>query len=321
MTNTPFRLAVPSKGRIQDGCTTYFERAGLTIKGIGSDRGYTGSIKEIPDLEIAFLSASEIASSVESGAVHAGITGEDLVRENNANAEDVLIFAKALGFARADVVVAVPQAWIDVHTMADLDEVCTDFRRRHRRSLRLATKYLTLARSFFAEQGVIDYRIVESLGATEGAPASGMAEVIVDITSTGATLAANNLKTLEDGVILRSEAQLLVSKLAPWDRKSKATLGRMLDILEAAERARKTKEIRFAGSKKTDALLKKMPQELSCTIQSAGAQSVLLCPTESLYELLSYLRSGGVVETIAVHEAEYLYLAENRTFTRLEKQL
>src|SRR5690606_39594513 len=113
--------------------------------------------------------------------------------------------------------VAVPQAWIDVRTMADLDDVAADFRVRYGRPLRVATKYITLTRTFFAQHGVGDYRIVESLGATEGAPASGTADIIVDITTTGATLAANALKNVDDGLILKSEANLVASLRADWN--------------------------------------------------------------------------------------------------------
>ena len=155
------------------------------------------------------MSSGEIAGALAGGEVHLGITGEDLIRETVPDSDEFKItLLQPLGFGFADVVVAVPRAWIDVTTMADLDDVCTAFRARHHRRLRVATKYLTLTRNFFARHGIADYRIVESLGATEGAPAGGLAEAIVDITTTGATLNANDLKTLEDGVILKSQAQL-----------------------------------------------------------------------------------------------------------------
>ena len=144
--------------------------------------------------------------------VHLGVTGEDLVRESIADADKRVLLIDNLGFGSANVVVAVPQAWIDVRTMADLDDVTTGFRAQHNRRMRVATKYINLTRDFFASHGVVDYRIVESAGATEGAPAVGTAEMIVDITTTGATLAANGLKVLDDGVILRSQANLVASR-------------------------------------------------------------------------------------------------------------
>src|SRR4030088_2483526 len=138
-------------------------------------------------------------------AFDTGVNGEDLVRESIADADKRVALIDSLGFGSANVVVAVPKAWIDVRTMADLDDVTTGFRAQHNRRMRVATKYINLTRTFFAAHGVVDYRIVESGGATEGAPAVGTAEMIVDITTTGATLAANGLKVLDDRVILRSQ--------------------------------------------------------------------------------------------------------------------
>ena len=162
---------------------------------------------------MTFLSATEIARELDRGSIDLGVTGEDLVRETIPDWETRVEISARLGFGRADVVVAVPEVWFDVSTMADLDDVAADFRHRHGRRLRIATKYWRLTQQFFSQKhGIQVYRIVESLGATEGAPAAGSADVIVDITSTGSTLKANHLKVLEDGVILRSEACLVMAK-------------------------------------------------------------------------------------------------------------
>ncbi len=205
----PFVLAVPSKGRLQENAEAFFTRAGLSLAKPRGARDYRGTISGLDNVEIAYLSASEIASQLARGMVHLGVTGEDLVRESIPDADKRVLLIDNLGFGSANVVVAVPQAWIDVRTMADLDDVTTGFREQHNRRMRVATKYINLTRSFFASHGVVDYRIVESAGATEGAPAVGTAEMIVDITTTGATLAANGLKVLDDGVILRSQANLV----------------------------------------------------------------------------------------------------------------
>src|SRR5437667_9793368 len=165
--------------------------------------------------------------------VHFGVTGEDLVREMIPDADSKVILIEGLGFGHANVVVAVPQAWIDVHGMADLDDVATAFRLRHERKMRLATKYANLARDFFSQHGVTDYRIVESSGATEGAPAAGTAELIVDITTTGATLAANGLKVIEDGVILRSQANLVAARAANWSPAARESARMVLDRIAA----------------------------------------------------------------------------------------
>jgi len=205
-TEAPLVLATPSKGRLQENAAAFFASAGLEfVQGRGA-RDYRGAIAGLPGVEVAFLSAGEIVGQLATGAAHLGVTGEDLVREQVADADKRLLLLAPLGFGRANVVVAAPQAWIDVRTMADLEDVAASFHARRGQRMRVATKYVNLTRRFLASHGVTDYRIVESLGATEGAPAAGGAELIVDITTTGATLAANALKVLDDGVILRSQA-------------------------------------------------------------------------------------------------------------------
>ena len=219
-------LAVPSKGRLMEETANQLARGGLKLARTGNERGYRGEVQGLAGVEVAFVSASEIADLLRKGEVHLGVTGEDLVRDLIPDAETEVEFLRPLGFGHADVVVAVPDFWIDVSTMSDLEEAALLYRRRHGTRMRVATKYRTLTRMFFAghryggEPRAVDtvtmYRIVESLGATEGAPAAGLAELIVDITSTGSTLKANGLRILDDGVILKSQANLVLSKRAPW---------------------------------------------------------------------------------------------------------
>lgn len=209
-------LALPSKGRLMEQCNGALAKAGLTIVRAGPARGYKGEIEGWPGVEVNFVSSSEIAQLLKTGAAHLGVTGEDLIREAMADADQRVRFLRLLGFGFADVVVAVPACWLDVRRMADLEEMSLLFRRVHGRRVRVATKYMNLTRQFFAQAGVTGYRIVESLGATEGTPAAGLAELIVDITSTGSTLAANGLKVLDDGAILKSQANLVASRSAAW---------------------------------------------------------------------------------------------------------
>ena len=183
-------IAIPSKGRLQENASRYFAAAGLDIQQGRGAREYRGAIAGVADVEVAFLSASEIVSQLAAGAVHLGVTGEDLVREHIADADSRLVMLTKLGFGRADVVVAVPQSWIDVRGMADLEDVCAHYRARRGERMRVATKYVNLTRRFFNEHGVGDYRIVESLGATEGAPAASwltISEADRNATSTSAT--------------------------------------------------------------------------------------------------------------------------------------
>jgi ATP phosphoribosyltransferase len=215
-------FGVPSKGRLMEATTKVLADAGLEVRKTGSERGYRGEIVDYGAVEIAFISAYEIANALRTGHVHLGVTGEDLVREEIADAEQRVKFLRPLGFGHADVVVAVPACWIDVRSMEDLDEVAIAFRRENQRRMRVASKYVNLTRRHFTYYGISDYRIVESLGATEGTPAAGTAELIVDITSTGATLRANGLKQIESGTILRSEANLIESRIAAWSPELRA---------------------------------------------------------------------------------------------------
>jgi ATP phosphoribosyltransferase len=201
-------LALPSKGRLKEQAEDWLAQLGFPVRQVGGARGYQADIAALSGVDVRLLSAREIAEGVLSGAVQAGITGEDLLCDLALNPAEDFTVAARLGFGRADVVVAVPSAWLDVDSMADLEVAGAAFRKRHLRRLRVATKYLNLTRRFFAERSVGEYRLVESAGATEAAPANGSADVIVDITTTGATLAANGLKILTDGVILRSQAVL-----------------------------------------------------------------------------------------------------------------
>lgn len=227
-------LGVPSKGRLMEQTAEYFARLGCTFVKTGHERGYTGVLHGIANVDVAYLSASEIARHLQLGRIHLGVTGEDLLREHIPNADDICDIVARLGFGHADVIVAAPACWIDVTTIADLEEAAALFYHAHGRRLRVATKYMNLAREFFAAKGMTSYRIVESLGATEGTPAAQTAEVIVDITSTGETLAANHLRILADGLILQSEACLIASRTAPLSAEAGAALTEIKARLAAA---------------------------------------------------------------------------------------
>lgn len=208
-------LAVPSKGRIREDALATLARAGIVPAPLADERGYRTDVPALPGLEVAYLSASEIARELAAGRVALGVTGEDLARESTPDFDARLALEARLGFGHASVVVAVPATWFDVADMADLADVAAGYRAAHGRRLRVATKYQRLTRAHLARHGVGLYRIVESLGATEGAPHAGTADAIVDITSTGSTLRANDLKVPRGGLVLRSEACLIATQTPP----------------------------------------------------------------------------------------------------------
>lgn len=221
-------LAVPSKGRLEEQTRIAFAKAEMFINRPGGARSYQGQIEGNSGIIVRFLSAGEIARELIRGNLHLGVTGADLIYEAAENGPDAVDFACSLAFGEADVVIAVPNAWIDVSRMHDLSDVAADFSSNRDRWLRVATKYVNLTRRYFARYGIAEYRIVESLGATEAAPASGAADLIVDITSTGSTLKANGLKILDDGVILKSRANLIVSRKAKFSSEQNAQLQLLL---------------------------------------------------------------------------------------------
>jgi len=319
-----FIIAVPSKGRLQEHAEAFFARAGLALVKPRGARDYRGSIADLPAIGVAYLSASEIVEALAQGAAHLGLTGRDLVQELIADPDRRVVFIDELGFGHANVVVAVPQAWIDVRSMADLDDVATAFRHKHERKMRVATKYVNLTRDFFAARGIADYRIVESSGATEGAPAAGTAELIVDITTSGATLAANGLKVIEDGIILRSQADLVAAREAQWGAAERETARTVLDRIAAQKRARAMREVRTRFPACNDALLAQAKERFGVEAPFGGPTSsgmlTLHCPPQHVHALASLLREHGA-DHVSVMELEYVFSRSNALYAKLEAGL
>ena len=218
------RLAVPSKGRLMDKTFEWFAARGIALGRAGSAREYAGVVKGIDNVELVLLPAGEIPREMAAGRLHLGVTGTDLVREKLGLWQQRVEELAPLGFGHADLVLAVPTAWVDVGTLDDLDAVAAAFRARHGFRLRIATKYHRLGREFLREAGVADYQLVDSQGATEGAVRNETAEAIADITSSGDTLRANNLRKLADGVILRSQATLFRARHVALSEADRETL-------------------------------------------------------------------------------------------------
>ena len=285
----PLIMALPSKGRLKDQVDAWLADCGFNLQSVGGARGYRAAIDRLPDVQVQLLSASDIAAAIDSGEAHLGVTGEDLLRERGEGVDGRVMLLRPLGFGRADVVVAAPKSWIDVETMADVEEVAAAYLARTGRRMRVATKYTVLTRAFFAQHGVADYRIVESSGATEGAPAAGAAELIVDITSTGATLTANNLKILADGVMLKSEAQLAASLKAAWTPTQIDLARGFLRAVEARARAKTLATVAWAGRD--------------------GDNRGLLTPIGELFETAEGLAASGLGPATA-NRPDYVFQAD-----------
>jgi ATP phosphoribosyltransferase len=317
-------IAIPSKGRLQENTMAFFARAGLMMAQEGGSRDYRGVIRNLPGVEVLFLSASDIVAKLASGEVHFGVTGEDLIREAMPDHDKSLELLAPLGFGNADVVVAVPKGWIDASTMEDLEEIAADFHARHGKRMRVATKYVNITRRYFAEHGVADYRIVESLGATEGAPASGAAEFIVDITSTGSTLEANALKVLDDGVMLRSQANLVASLAAQWSPSILTLARQLLGRISAEQVARTTRELLVTA--KADHLA-----SLVSNFEHKGIASGLAhnAPTQTIALRVNAKEASSIAERliaegaerVSISDATYVFEEQSPLFDRLAARL
>ena len=226
------KLGVPSKGRLMEKTFDWFGARGVTLGRAGSDREYAGFVEGIDNVDLILLSAGEIPRELAAGRIHLGVTGTDLVREKLGQWDAQVRELAELGFGHADLVLAVPGAWVDVNTLDDLDAAAAAFRQTHGFRLRVATKYHRLVRDFLRDNGVADYQLVDSQGATEGTVKNETAEAIADITSTGDTLRANHLKILDDGMILRSQATLFKSRNAPLTEADRADLRVLLEKLD-----------------------------------------------------------------------------------------
>ena len=225
------KLGVPSKGRLMEKTFSWFEKRGVSLSRTGSDREYAGRVDGVGGVELVLLSAGEIPRELAAGRIHLGVTGTDLVHEKLPRWEQQVEQVEAMGFGQADLILAVPQCWIDVDTLDDLDAVAAAFRIRHGHRLRIATKYHRLVREFLTDGGVADYQLVDSQGATEGTVKNETAEMVADITSTGETLRANHLKILSDGPVLKSQATLWRSRVAEMSSEDKETLKQLLALL------------------------------------------------------------------------------------------
>jgi ATP phosphoribosyltransferase len=222
------KLGIPSKGRLMEKTFDWFGARGVTLRRAGSDREYAGAVAGIDGVSLILLSAGEIPRELAAGRIHLGVTGTDLVHEKLPRWEQQVQQIAPLGFGQADLILAVPQFWVDVETLDDLDAVAAAFRATHGHRLRIATKYHRLVREFLRAAGVADYALVDSQGATEGTVANETAEMVADITSTGETLRANHLKIMGDGLILRSQATLWRSRVARYSDAEKAALDVLL---------------------------------------------------------------------------------------------
>lgn len=330
-------LALPSKGVIADPTRDFLRDCGLRVSK-PNPRQYSGSIPAIPGVEVLFQRVKDVVYKVAEGTAQIGITGLDVVREHGM--EDLLVIHDALGYGHCKLVVAVPEAWVDVETMADLVEIASDFRQNKGRNLRIATTYSNMTRQFLHAQGIHHFTLVRADGAIEAAPTIGYADMIVDLTQTGTTLRENHLKLIPDGVIVDSQACLIGNRRALTENPHVLETTRiLLEHIDAALNGRRFSQItvnvygesaedvgrKVAGNPLTRGLLGPTvapiynPHGLEAENGSWHTVTIIVA-RQHLLAAVEHLRSIGGRQTI-VTPVNYIFLENSPTYARLQQQL
>ena len=227
------RIGIPSKGRLKSNVEKFFKTNSLDLIKNGLEREYVLNFQNRTDIQPVLMNASDIPVEIRKGNIDLGITGKDLLYEKVTDWSKTIIEIRQLNFGFANLVIALPRFWVDVNNLDDLDDVAHFYRKKSSKRLKIATKYQNLVREFFVTKELVDYQIVESQGATEGAIKNGLADVIADITSTGETLKQNNLKLLNDGLILKSAATIFANKNYIKKNKSNESLKDFLRLIDS----------------------------------------------------------------------------------------
>jgi ATP phosphoribosyltransferase len=322
-------LAMPSKGTLHERAVEFLQRCGLELRRSGNGREYAARLSGAENVSVLFFRPEEIPARVEQGDAHVGITGEDLYRELGDGPPLSHLLIRQLGFGSARLVVAVPQSWIDVTSIDEMEEVAFIHRQKSGRSLRVATKFPRLTRAFFAENGITDYQIVESIGATEGTPSAGLADLIVDLTSTGTTLTQNHLKEIASGTVLESQACMIASLRAQfWTQAALDSADQVVDQIEARIRAAAAALVRFdLPLEQVEAVREALVSRYQCSVRPVGldmaaaapgaqffrsVEMTAFCPRGRIHPVVTLLRSAGCF-AIAVSNCEFLFDASSRT--------
>jgi ATP phosphoribosyltransferase len=324
-------LALPSKGAIADPTTDFLRDCGLRVDK-PNPRQYTGSMPTVPCVDVLFQRVTDVVYKVSDGTAQLGITGLDVVREHPH--DDLVVIHDDLRYGYCKLLVAVPEAWVDVETMIDLTEVALDFREYKQRNLRVATTYSNLTRQYLHEQGIHHFTLVNAEGAIEAAPTIGYADIIVDLMQTGTTLRENHLKALSDGVIVESQACLVGNRKALRDNPTVLEAARiMLEHIDGALQGRGFSQVtvniygenaeevarRIAANPITRGLQGPTVAPIQGT-ESHWHSVTIIISNNNLLNAVEYLRALGGTQCIVV-PVRYVFLDESPTFARLQQTL
>lgn len=334
MTDRVF-LALPSKGMLAEPTVSFLRSCDLKVHQI-NPRQYTASIPSLPQIDVLFQRVGDIVYKVADGTAHLGITGLDVVMEHGN--DELLVAHENLGYGACELVLAVPETWVDVDSIDDLIDISLDFRENKRRNLRVATKFTNLTRRFLHERGVHHFTLVQSEGALEAAPTLGYADIICDLTATGTTLRENHLKTLVDGVVLRSQSCLIANRSALRNSPVvRQTLRTLMELIDAAMQGREfynvTSNICGESAQDVAALVAQNP--LTRGLQGPTVSPIyapnsdngrpwftvsIMIRSKDLLPTIEHLRSIGASQTTVV-PARYVFLERSPSFARVEAWL
>lgn len=328
------RFAIPSKGSLYDGTLSFFDSCGLRIVR-PNPRRYTAAISALPGVDVLLHRPADIIEKVADGEIEIGVSGLDLVEELRGDRDDLIVIHDDLGYGRCELVLAVPEAWIDVRSWRDLADLAAELHASGR-TLRIATKYAALIRQFCQSHGINSFRIIDSQGATEAAPGLGYADIVADITETGTTLRDNQLKIV-GGPILKSQACLISSrKVLKSSPEAVATVQTILEMVEARRRARGVVQVtaNIAGTSVED-----VGQRIVARPELAGAQGptiapvwprpgtagalfmvTLVIPQDQVLAVVRHLRALGG-DAITVTPAQYYFGSASETFAQVIKEI
>ena len=336
MSNHRVTLALPSKGAIAEPTLDFLKSCDLRVVQ-PNPRQYTATVPAISHLDVLFQRVTDIVLKVADGTVDLGITGYDVVRENAASSDDVIVIHENLRYGNCQLVVAVPEAWIDADTMADLVDISLDFREQKQRNLRIATKFTRMARQFLHQHGIHHFTLVEAEGAIEAAPTLGYADAIIDLSATGTTLRENHLKALEDGVILDSNACLIGNARRLRDcPEVLETTRTLLEVVDAALNGRNyyqlTANIRGNSAEEVAQAVASNPITrglqgptvapiyASTTPDGQWYGTTIIVSSKNLLEAIAHLRSIGGTQTTVI-PVRYVFLPKSPSYERLLKFL
>jgi ATP phosphoribosyltransferase len=333
--NDRMTLALPSKGAIAEPTLNFLRDCGLRVDK-PNPRQYTGSIPALSNIDVLFQRVKDVVYKVSDGTAHLGITGLDVVQENPH--PDLMVIHDHLGYGHCELLVAVPEAWVDVENMADVVDVALDFREYHRRNLRVATTYTNLSRQFLHAQGIHHFTLVKAEGAIEAAPTLGYADIVIDLTQTGTTLRENHLKPISDGVIVESQACLIGNRRMFGDNpRALETTRTLLEYIDSALQGRRYNQIttNICGSSAEAIAEKVMRNPVTRGLQGPTIAPIyaavaadgdhwytvtVIVDNKDLLSAVEYLRSIGGRQS-SVIPVRYVFLENAPTFQQFREAL